>query len=210
VTWTETHVACPCGKSSDAFSINSEGWGTCFSCEKRFPPKGVTLEQKKDVLTTYEFLPWRGITAETMRTFNCKTKIETPLGGEPTPVSLGFWYSDAMTKVRLLDKKVFYVHGKAHPGLYGRVVFDKAPKVKGIIVTEGELDAKSAFQMTGLPSVSVQSASSAIRDIKHDFDWLNSFSRIYLCFDADEPGQEALKKVAPMFDFKKVFKVGMG
>ena len=29
-----THQPCPCGRSSDAFAISSNGWGKCFSCGK--------------------------------------------------------------------------------------------------------------------------------------------------------------------------------
>ena len=31
------HISCPCGDSSDAYSIYSDGHGYCFSCSKYFP-----------------------------------------------------------------------------------------------------------------------------------------------------------------------------
>jgi twinkle protein len=34
--WVQTHLPCPCGQSSDAYSINDKGWGKCFSCGKNF------------------------------------------------------------------------------------------------------------------------------------------------------------------------------
>src|SRR5204862_141395 len=37
--------------------------------------------------------------------------------------------------------------------------------------------------------------------------WLNSFERIYICFDNDEPGQKAAKEVASLFDFNKIYYV---
>ena len=54
------------------------------------------------------------------------------------------------------------------------------------------------------PAVSVQSSSSAKRDCTQDFEYLNSFQRIYLCFDNDEPGRKATQEVAGLFDPLKV------
>lgn len=75
----------------------------------------------------------------------------------------------------------------------------------------------SAYQLQGskYPVVSVASAGSAIKDCKLNYEYLNSFEKIVLCFDADEakikpdgtkfyPGQEAAQKVAQMFAPGKV------
>src|SRR5690606_2208446 len=40
------------------------------------------------------------------------------------------------------------------------------------------------------------SASSAERDCKNDFEYLNSFEKIVFCFDADEQGTKAAKACA--------------
>jgi twinkle protein len=62
----------------------------------------------------------------------------------------------------------------------------------------------------GNASVSVRSAGQALRDCQQDYDYLNSFERIYLCFDNDESGQTALKEVAKLFDVNKVYAVNLG
>jgi twinkle protein len=89
--------------------------------------------------------------------------------------------------------------------LFGQDKFP-AGSAKAITITEGELDALSAFQMLGSkwPVVSVRSSSSAKKDCSDQFDYLNSFETIYLCFDNDEAGQNAIKAVAGLFDFNKV------
>jgi twinkle protein len=86
-----------------------------------------------------------------------------------------------------------------------------AASSKYITITEGELDAASVYQMLGrgYPVVSVRSSSSARGDCERVRDYLNSFERIYLCFDGDEPGQQAVNSVARLFDFNKVFHVKM-
>jgi hypothetical protein len=46
--------------------------------------------------------------------------------------------------------------------------------------------------------VSVASAGTALRDIKNNFEYLDSFERINLCLDGDEVGQATAKKIAEL------------
>ena len=55
--------------------------------------------------------------------------------------------------------------------------------------------------------VSVRSSSSAKLDAAHDRAYLNSFERVYIAFDADEPGRTAAREVARLFDYNKVYDV---
>lgn len=59
------------------------------------------------------------------------------------------------------------------------------------------------------PAVSVQSSVVAKRDCTQDYEYLNSFQRIYLCLDNDEPGRKATQEVAALFDPLKVVIVPM-
>lgn len=54
----------------------------------------------------------------------------------------------------------------------------------------------AVYQMFGskYPAVSVHSSSTAERDLKHDFEYLNSFETIVLCFDNDEAGKNAVRQ----------------
>jgi twinkle protein len=92
--------------------------------------------------------------------------------------------------------------------LFGMDKFS-AGSSKYITVTEGEYDAASVFQMMGskFPSVSVKSAATALGNCREAREYLNSFERIYLCFDNDGPGQEAAKNVASLFDINKIYHV---
>jgi twinkle protein len=76
---------------------------------------------------------------------------------------------------------------------------------KYVTITEGEYDALSLHQVIGGPVLSVQSASSAHRDCVVARDYLQGFDRIYLAFDADNPGREAAASVAKLFDYNKVY-----
>jgi twinkle protein len=73
---------------------------------------------------------------------------------------------------------------------------------KAITITEGELDALAAFELTGsrYPCVSVRGASSAKSDCAAVLDYLSTFEKVVICFDADEAGQKAALEVAQLFE----------
>ena len=62
----------------------------------------------------------------------------------------------------------------------------------------------AVYQMMGskYPTVGVRSATSALSDAKKNFEWLNSFDGIRICFDNDDAGKDAAKKVADLFPKK--------
>lgn len=120
-------------------------------------------------------------------------------------------------KIRVPSNKYFFAEGSlSKVGLFGQQVFP-AGSGKYITLVEGELDAASVFDLFGqkYPAVSVRGASSAEKDVAENFEYLNSFETIVICFDKDEahydlsgrafyPGQDAAKKVAAMFPLGKV------
>jgi twinkle protein len=76
---------------------------------------------------------------------------------------------------------------------------------KYVTIYEGELDALAGYQLTGSqwPSVSIRNgAQAALKDCKAQYEWLNSFENIVICFDGDEPGIKAAKEVAELFGNK--------
>lgn len=126
--------------------------------------------------------------------------------------SVAFPYGPAFRKVRLTTTKDFFAEGSSADSLplFGMDRF--APgSAKAITITEGELDALSVYQMMGdYPCVSIKGASSARRDCERAYKYLDSFEKIYLCFDADVHGEKAAHDVATLFDVNKVYHVVMG
>ena len=199
-TITELHVPCDNCGSSDARCNYSDGHGYCFSCNQYYP-KEVSHEVGEGY--SYQYVPWRGVSVSTFEFYGTKTKIDA--GGKP--VSLGYPYPNNSFKVRNLDKKEFYSVGDiSKAGLFGRNKFT-AGSHKYVTITEGELDALSAYQVLKSPCVSVRSSSSAKLDCATDRSWLNSFERIYIAFDSDSPGRDAAREVAKLFDYNKVYDV---
>ncbi len=114
-------------------------------------------------------------------------------------------------KVRRLPKE-FYAEGQlAAAGLFGQQAFPPGC-AKAITLCEGELDAMSAYQMTGseYPCVSIKTgAASAVKDVKRNREYLESFDKVYICFDADKQGRQAAQKVAKILSPGKAMIVSL-
>lgn len=197
-------LPCPCGKSSDAYAEYADGSGFCFrgDCNKYYKPTGDREEDLDEGNYTFDYYPQRSLTKKTLEKFGVKTKFK-----DNEPIETAFFYPNGSLKIRSLSEKKFSTKGDFRlTHLFGKNVFDKGSK-RVITITEGEYDALSVYQMMGEESavVSVRSGSSAKADCVAEHEYINSFDKIVLNFDADEVGQEAAKRVASLFDFKKVF-----
>lgn len=205
----ESHVECKDCGSSDALTIYERDDGSmfslCYSCEAaktieevQKSTKRISKVKNEAVFNTGSHKGWRSVTVGTMQYFNVRvvgTDIYYPYVQDGA-VS-GF-------KVRSLKDKEFYIDGSlSNAGLFGQ---DKFPSGgKALTICEGELDALSAFQMAGskYPTVSIKNGvKSAVKDCQSQYDWIDSFETIYVCFDADEPGQKAAQQVAELFGGK--------
>jgi twinkle protein len=106
-------------------------------------------------------------------------------------------------KIRFPDKSFQIrwapnVNAKA-AGLFGQHLWPNGGKA--VYVTEGEIDALSlASAIPSWPVVSiVNGAGSADKELARQIRWLSSFERVYLMFDADERGREAVEACARLF-----------
>lgn len=206
----KVHVPCPdaeCG-SSDGATLYDDGHTFCFSCAKDFQPAQPASEEEIiDNSCTYEYLPWRGISRETMQFFDILTRVSSE--GKPEAVAITF--PNGARQIRSIENKRFTMQGEASvPQL---MFADKFPagSAKAITITEGGLDAASVYQMLGgYPVVSVRSSSSAAKDCGAYHKYLDSFEKVYLALDDDEPGRKAAASIASLFDFNKIFHVNLG
>lgn len=215
------HRACPScreeggDKSGNNLAIYEDGTGYCFACQEFFPAteRRIPLEKLKgrhhvsshqptvrEINTVVFDKPvvdeWRGITPDTFRTFGVLENDKRD--------RLKFPYGPEFFITRDKNEKKFRSFG-TNPLLFGQLVFN-AGSAEAVTVTEGALDAMSVYQMLGsrYPAVSVRSAATAESDCKNSINYLNSFNKIYLCFDNDKPGKEACEKVAKLFDINKI------
>lgn len=223
--WVKLHQPCPMCQSKDAFSIDNKGWGKCFSCgrDKKVldnegnvgynntieytdrASKGVSIVMNY----TKQLLPYRALTVDTLRFYGSSVRVDNVSGKQ---LEIEFPYNNGATKLRQWDNKNFRWEGEAREAyLFGMDKFAPASG-QAITITEGEIDCMSVFQMSGskYPCVSVRNAQGARSDCEKAHKYLNSFDKIYLAFDNDEPGQKAAAEVAKLFDVNKVYLVEMG
>lgn len=201
----------PCGNcgSSDANSLFDDGHQFCFSCQAyvagdgqaEYKPKVKPMNKEFKDYDNASFFPIadRHISQATCSTYGVKTSQ----GKHYYP------YTDvngAMVgmKVRSVADKTFRADGDwKQTVLFGQNLFSKGGKY--LTITEGELDCLSAYQMMGskYPVVSIRNgAQSALKDCKENYEWIDSFDKIVICFDADEAGMNAAKEVAELFGNK--------
>jgi len=103
-------------------------------------------------------------------------------------------------KLRLPGKD-FRVLGESDAiSLWGKHCF--RDKGRMVVICEGELDAMAVYQTLGPKSVVVSvphGVGTAEKYIKREFKWLSRFDEVILCFDSDQPGQDAAKQCRALF-----------
>jgi twinkle protein len=93
----------------------------------------------------------------------------------------------------IADKKEMRQEPGAEPCLFGWHLID--PKARKVAIAEGEIDAMTLHQV-GIPALSVNAGAGNHQWLDNDFERLERFSEIYLCYDSDEAGQKGAKEVA--------------
>lgn len=203
--WLKTDQPCPCGEGNSSYAVARDGHGFCFKCGTYFD-NGA--HKKASVIMTTQNIPGkvRGIDQDVLTFYSVKGRFEND--GDLSAVV--FPMPNGRALIRDMHTKAFVSEGEDNGSisLFGSDKFP-AGSAKAITITEGYFDAMSAFQMNGkkYPVVGVQSASSAKSECAKAYDYINSFEKIYLALDADIPGQEAMDKIARLFDFNKVYVV---
>lgn len=213
MAFVEYNLACPHCNSSDAFAIDDNGWGTCFSCHKKSPPSQGNTEHQSRVASpqqrssdTGPYNASQRVIYKDLRERKIPSHICEHFGVGYDGEDLIFPYGDnTAAKVRIKGEKNFTIKGawKDTPSLFGQERFAEGGKY--VIVTEGEIDAMSAWFMLGrkYPCVSVRNgAASALKDCKQNFEWLDSFGHVVFCFDSDQQGKDAQEACCELFSHK--------
>jgi twinkle protein len=215
------HVPCADCGSSDGGALYDDGHIHCFVCgstthdglddwkhEVRAYAKSMEKLPSMETIGTPKSIPDRGITQVT-----CEKYAVNTLNGKHYYPYYDAKGSLVAYKVRDVETKTFTIKGSFESAtLFGQHLFHKGGKY--VTIVEGELDALAAHQMTGSqwPVVSIRNgAQAALKDVKANYEWLDSFEHIVVCFDNDEPGRKASKEVAELFGLKaKIVKHATG
>jgi len=206
------HTSCEHCGSSDGSSVYDDGHQYCHVCHEytrgddeivgtsqqlptQSKAKVFTMKTQGEVKAIVD----RGISKDTCEFFGVTQ--ETGKHYYPYFDETG---AKVAEKIRSVENKTFSIAGNFNKAtLFGQSLFQKEGKY--ITIVEGELDALASYQMTGSkwPTVSIRNgASAAVKDCKAQYEYLDSFETIVICFDADEVGQKAAKDVAELFGNK--------
>ncbi len=195
------HTACECG-SSNAGSNYSDGSFHCFKCNKHTFPDSTKEFKVKVAAELVDYkecfqalpLPKRKISQATCEFYNYLQGFHK---GQFVHVANHYDKHGmlCMRKFRYPDKS-FPVEGDCKLAtLFGQHKFKPNEKLS-ITITEGPLDALSIaeIQECKWPVVSLLGgAQGARKELEKQFEYLNGFKEIRLCFDNDEAGKAAVE-----------------
>jgi twinkle protein len=207
------HQPCPCGKSSDAYALYTDGHAYCFSCSRydaEAGGDGVAASSSKRAMSApkelialpqdYAPITSRLLTEETTRRWGY---FMTNFNGQPVQVAT---YRDdegfpVAQKIRFKNKDFTVLGNLKAAQLFGQNLC-RGDGGKRVIVTEGEIDAMSVAQALNhrWDVVSVPNGSAgAAKALSKQMSWLLKFEQVVLCFDMDEPGRAATDECARLF-----------
>lgn len=139
-----------------------------------------------------EWLMSRGLTEETISAF----KIGEQDRGGKTYCLFPYLRDGELINAKyrnVADKKDMRQEGGAEPCLFGWHLIE--PNARTVAICEGEIDAMTLHQV-GIPALSVNAGAGNHQWIDSDWNRLERFSEILLCYDQDEAGQKGAKEVA--------------
>jgi len=161
----------------------------------------IRTESAMKTLGILGALSERSISKETAKKYNTDVKVNGNMNTHHIYKYFDEGGNNIANKIREVATKNMWAEGNmTNAGLFGQNMF--APKGKYITITEGEVDAMSAYELLGSKwaCVSVKTgAGSALRDCKKAFEYLDSFDQIVISFDMDKQGRLASEKVAQLF-----------
>ena len=218
----KTHQPCDSCGSSDALSIYDDGHSYCFSCREHMNQAEETnIEHLHQPVSKAKDIAWED------------RKISTAVcdfyGVADSGFRVYFPYcsSDGLQiggKIRE-PGKTFKTEGDfKNATLFGVHTITKSMGVRSntVIVTEGEADALAAFQMANgisdtatslskrakatVHALSIKSGqASAERDFKNNLEMLETFDRVFICFDNEVEAQQAAERCARLLKPGKAF-----
>lgn len=198
-------TSCPACGSSDARHIYDDH-EYCFSCGDWSPGEGSVSTSSKAadpfedfVHGKYQDLPNRSLREASLRKF--KYSFDKVHNQDAHIAN----YYDVDTgrlcaqKIRWEGKRFSVLGDLSRAGLFGEQLWQSGGK--RLVITEGELDAISYAQATGLswPVVSIPNgAQGAVKAVKKRLDWIETFEDVIFMFDNDVPGQDAARECAAL------------
>jgi len=208
------HLPCKSCGSSDANSLYDDGHTFCFSCNTygsaNKTDREINQTNKTNMANTINLiqgecksLPRRNITLESTTFWNYqiaedkgqKVQVATYYNKDKQPI---------FQKIRDKDKNFRTLGTIKEALLYGQEKWNSGGRI--CCVCEGEIDTISLSQIfnhkyatVGIPN----GVNGAVKSIKNQLEYLESFQTVVLFFDQDKYGFDAAQKVAELFTVGK-------
>jgi len=211
MSFVKLNQPCPSCGGSDPVAINDNGSAKCFSCGTFFKNYSEASGGNVSDFSTYQrnnnnnnsteasfnALIDRGISIETAKKYGVKSVLSSDGSIYEHHYPMYINNEVVATKIRRPNKEFYWRGSSKGTSLFGQQLCQEGGKY--ITITEGECDAMAAYQLMGSqwPVVSVKNgAEGAVRDVKDNLEFLESYETIVINFDNDKVGREAAKKVA--------------
>lgn len=206
------HTACDKCGSSDGRAVYSNDTSTCFVCGHWQKEDGAdhatkVYTGKKMSLLQYEFrdVAKRNIPEAIAQKFRYGYGADS----NGTKVQIANYYNKDKEivgqKLRYPDKSFRFVGDNKASTMFGMQLWGDTGKK--LVITEGEIDALSYATATDgkYPVISLKNgAGSAKKEIAEHIDWINGYEEVYLWFDSDKAGKEAIDDVVSLIPADKI------
>ena len=155
--------------------------------EKEYPlnNKNIQVVEEDNLSEKKGYFSYRNITEATYKTYNCETSFD----GD-TPIAHHYVYPSGKVKTRVFPKTFHSDSGMKTNEFFGMNLFNGGSS-KSVVITEGELDAMSVFQMLQgrIPAIALPSATPSKTLLENCKKWLDTFDKYYLSIDTDDKAQ---------------------
>lgn len=230
----QVRVACPaCGplrksRNDPSLSIKQDATGVVWNCWHCGEQGSMGRQGKVSAVVpikTYaadevdfgglDYLSGRGISDETARSLGICSgrRFFKKAGGEAEAVGFPYRHQGRITAIkwRSLSGKDFTQDGSAQT----LFLADRIQPGQDVVITEGEIDALSFWQV-GIPAVSIPSGAlsegtaddaARLKWLSHHDELINRAENVYLAVDMDGPGQTTANELARRIGKLKCWRV---
>ena len=135
----------------------------------------------------YKWLKARGFTDETVKHFK--------IGAKENTVIFPYFKNGVLVNVKnrdIIDKKKMSMHKDGEHVLFNR---DNIATNDTLVICEGELDCMALYQY-GIDGVSVPNGCTGLGWVENEWDYIETFKKVHLCFDNDTAGKAGATALA--------------
>lgn len=222
MTGQQSGLPCPKCPSSDALTIYPKGDGFCFSCKTYFHADQLN-DRASELLYDTESddlpepiassgdtpdVPSRGLQAASLAYYGVRVG-HNEVNGEIETLHFPVYREGERTgyKIKYLSTKKFTAQGSIKsPDFFGAKEAGQGGKL--LIITEGEEDCMSAYQLLRQAGKQYKVVSlplgANLSSVKKNLEWLETFETIVLNLDNDDIGKACAKDIAEILTPGKV------